>query len=70
MPEPRRLPFTLADGMILIAATAFGLGFLRIGGSLGLFDDDPSPANPPGRVWLEQASLAGDVSSPALRSPW
>jgi hypothetical protein len=40
MPEPRRRRFTLADAMILVAATALGLFLIRIAASLGLFEVD------------------------------
>jgi hypothetical protein len=59
MPEPRRLRFTLADAMILVAATTPGLILIRIAVGFGLFTFPPPQKNPPGREFLENLSLGG-----------
>jgi hypothetical protein len=56
-PPPRRL--TLADAMLLVAATAPSLVLLRIAAAMGLFTIDPKAKSPPGREFVEHLSLGG-----------
>jgi hypothetical protein len=58
MLEPRRRRFTLADAMLLVAATTPGMILLRIAVGFNLFARDPSPRVPPGRDFVEFLSLA------------
>lgn len=59
MPESRPPRFTVADAMLLIAATTPGLILLRIALGFGLFHDEPPPKLPPGRALVEYFNLAG-----------
>jgi hypothetical protein len=51
--------FTLAEAMLLVAATAPGLVLLRIAAGLGLFTDDPRSEAPPSRQFIEHLSVFG-----------
>jgi hypothetical protein len=55
--RPRR--FTLADVMVLVAATAPGLLLLRAAVDLDLFNRSANPKAPPGRNFVEYLSVSG-----------
>ncbi len=57
MPEPRSRPFTLADAMILVAATTPSLILLRLAASLGLLTLKISLA--PALVYLSIVTVGG-----------
>ena len=57
MLDPPRRRFTLADAMLLVAATAPGLIMLRTAAGLGLFTTDPKSR--PGREFIEHLAIAG-----------
>ena len=59
MHDPPGRRFTLADAMLLVAATAPGLVFLRIAAGLGLFTRERGPNDPWGRDFIEQLAIAG-----------
>ena len=59
MHDPPVRRFTLADAMLLVAATAPGLVLLRIAAGLGLFSTERGPNDPWGRDFIEQLAIAG-----------
>jgi hypothetical protein len=58
-PDLPRRRFTLADVMVLVAATAPGLILLRVAVDLDLFHLYPNPTAPPGRNFLQYLSTSG-----------
>lgn len=59
MSEQGRPQFSLADAMILVAATTPGLVLIRIANGLGLFAADSSGKTPLGRELVEYFCVAG-----------
>ena len=59
MPEDESRRFTLADAMVLVAATTPGLVLIRIANGLELFAADPTGRSPFGRRLVEYLCVAG-----------
>jgi hypothetical protein len=58
MPDDPHRKFSLADAMVLVAATAPGLILLRTASDLGLFNLSSNPKSPPGRLFIEYLSTS------------
>jgi hypothetical protein len=71
MPDVQQRRFSLADAMVLVAATAPGFILLRTAVSLGLFNLSPNPKAPPGREFINSlavssASILGSLTLAVL----